>query len=163
MARTRTDAPDAVIDAPALDFAALASSAVRTEIRSGKNRFGGVNNPFIPLVRESYEEDTKEWGSGWRENSILGSQVRQMAAALRNAAQMLSDEGIGIRIKYEFRSDEDSEWKGEVVEIGDARKVPEDERKVVIKYTGRTKKEYSKSADDDTAAEEDDENGDGES
>lgn len=131
-----------VANAPKLDLASLAEEARETTVRTGRNRFGGKDNPYIPIVRETFEEDTKETGSGWRENTVPAFQVREFAAALRNAAQFLTDEGIGIRIKYEFRTDEDSKFKGEVAEIGDLKEVPDDDRPVAVKYTGRTKKQY---------------------
>jgi hypothetical protein len=142
-------------NAPLLDLAALAESVEPTTVRTGRNRFGGINNPYIPIVRETFEEDTKETGSGWRKNRLPASQVREFAAAIRNATTFLADENIGLRIKYEFRTDEDGEYNGRVIEIGDLSKVPTDDRPVDVKYTGRTKKQYG--ANDEEAEEDEDE------
>jgi hypothetical protein len=146
MARTRTDAPQEVIDAPPLNLDELATSAVETTVHSGGGRF--LNNPFIPILRESYKIDS-EGGNGWRANRVTGAQVREFVSALRNAAQQLADDDIGIRIKYEFRNDEN-----EVVELGNVKLVPEDARAVNVKYIGRPRKVYARDAS---------ENGEGES
>lgn len=137
-----------------LDLASLVETSQPTTVRTGRNRFGGEANPFIPIVRATFKEDTEVTGSGWRENRLAASQVREFAAALRNAATFLADEGIGVRIKFEFRSNEDDPEQGRVIEIGDLKRVPDDDRPVVVKYTGRTRKEYTK-GEDDTEAEED--------
>jgi hypothetical protein len=143
-----------VANTPPLDLSALVGEVKPTTVRTGRNRFGGPSNPYIPIVRETFEEDTKETGSGWRENTLQAGQVREFVAALRNAATFLKDENIGIRIKFEFRSDEDGEFQGRVIETGDITKVPSDDRPVAVKYTGRTKKQYG--ANDEEPEEDED-------
>jgi|SRR6187455_1362490 hypothetical protein len=145
--RTRQNPPPAVLAAEPLDFARLAESAERTRVRTGSTKYGGPKNPFIPLVRQSYQEDTKKKGSGWRANFITGAQTREFVKALREAAEWLADEEIGIRFKYRFRND-----AGDVVEQGNLIRtenkktgvvregVPEDDRNVEVKYTGRIRR-----------------------
>jgi hypothetical protein len=161
--RTRQNPPPAVLAAEPLDFANLATIAERTRVRTGSTKYGGPKNPFIPLVRQSYEEDTAKKGSGWRANFIKGSQTRELVKALREAAEWLSDEEIGIRFKYRFRGDD-----GEMVEQGNLIKsenkktgvvrdgVPEDDRPVEVKYTGRTRRGAP-----ETPEEDEDESGNG--
>jgi hypothetical protein len=149
MPRTRTDAPQEVLDAPALDLAELAATAQEATIRAGGGRF--ANNPFKPILEESYKID-QDGGNGWKVNRVTGAQVREFVSVLRNAAQQLAEKEIGIRIRYEFRNDE-----GEIVEIGNVKLVPEDERAVNVKYTGRPRKVYGRDAAED---EEDETNGD---
>jgi hypothetical protein len=145
--RPRQNPPPAVLAAEPLDFANLAEQAERTRVRTGSTKYGGPKNPFLPLVRQSYVEDTEKKGSGWRSNMVKGSQTRELVKALREAAEWLSDEEIGIRFKYRFRND-----AGDIVEQGnliDTKNkktgviragVPEDERTVEVKYTGRTRR-----------------------
>ena len=149
MPRVRTDAPQEVIDAPALDLSELANSAAETTVRAGGGRF--ANNPFVPLLQESYKID-QEGGNGWKFNRVTGAQVRELVSALRNAAQQLADEEIGIRIRYEFRTDENV-----VSELGNVKLVPEDARPVNVKYIGRPRKVYGRTAGED---DEDEPNGD---
>jgi len=100
MPRTRTDAPQEVLDAPALDLAELASTAQEATIRAGGGRF--ANNPFKPILEESFKID-QDGGNGWKVNRVTGAQVREFVSVLRNAAQQLAEKEIGIRIRYEFR------------------------------------------------------------
>lgn len=162
--RTRQNPPAAVLAAEPLDFATLAESAERTRIRTGSTKYGGPKNPFIPLVRTSYEEDTAKKGSGWRANMVKGSQVREFVKCLREAAEWLAEEEIGIRFKFRFRGDD-----GEMVEQGNLIKthnkktgvtregVPEDDRNVEVKYTGRTRRGADKPGENED--EEDEDNG----
>lgn len=145
--RPRVNPPPAVLAAEPLDFATLAEQAERAIVRTGSVKYGGPKNPFLPLVRQSYVEDTERKGSGWRSNMVTGAQTRELVKALREAAEWLSDEEIGIRFKYRFRNDD-----GDIVEQGNlidtknkrtgvVRKgVPEDDRSVEVKYTGRTRR-----------------------
>lgn len=149
MARTRVDPPQEVLNAPPLDLEGLAATAAETTVRAGGGRF--INNPFIPILRESYKID-QEGGNGWRVNRVTGAQVREFVSALRNAAQQLAEDDIGIRIRYAFRTNDD-----EVLEIGNVKEVPEDSRAVDVKFTGRPRKVYGRQAGED---EEDDANGD---
>lgn len=145
--RTRKDPPPAVLAAEPLDFASLAEQAERTRVRTGSTKYGGPKNPFLPLVRQSYVEDTEKKGSGWRANFITGAQTRELVKALREAAEWLSDEEIGIRFKYRFRNDDgDMVEQGNLIDTknkktGAIRKgVPEDDRPVEVKYTGRRRR-----------------------
>lgn len=145
--RTRQNPPAAVLAADPLDFATLAGEAERTRVVTGSTKYGGPKNPYLELVRLSYQEDTEKRGSGWRRNVVKGSQVRELVNCLREAAEWLTDEGIGIRFKYRFRNDAE-----DVVEQGNLRDtknkktgviregVPEDDRTVEVKYTGRTRR-----------------------
>jgi len=150
MPRVRTDAPQEVLDAPALDLADLASTAQETTVRAGGGRF--ANNPFVPILEESFKID-QDGGNGWRVNRVLGAQVREFVSALRNAAQQLAEKEIGIRIRYEFRGDDE-----EITEVGNVKLVPEDARPVNVKYTGRPRKVYGRDAAED---DEDEPNGEG--
>lgn len=145
--RARQNPPPAVLAAEPLNLAELAETAERTRVRTGSTKYGGPKNPFIPLVRQSYQEDTEKKGSGWRANFITGAQTREFVKALREAAEWLAEEEIGIRFKYKFRND-----AGDVVEQGNLIRtenkktgvvrdgVPEDDRHVEVKYTGRTRR-----------------------
>jgi hypothetical protein len=135
MARTRTtDVPEAVKNAPPLDLAALASSVEVTKPRTGGGRFG--NNPYVKLVRESYAL-TQSKRNGWSGNRIPGYHVRAFNSALRHAGTVLTDEGIGVRIRFEYTDDAEN-----VVETGNVREVPEDDRFVLVKFTGTRRRIY---------------------
>ena len=136
MARTRKDAPQTVTAAPTFDFAAAAGNVRESAPTAGGGRF--VNNPFVPVLRESFiADDAGE--NGWREVPVPGYHVRDMVSALRNATQQLAEEGIGVRIRYAYSDD------GEPVkEHGDVKRVPEDDREVLVKFLGRPRKEYDK-------------------
>jgi hypothetical protein len=135
MARTRSkDVPEAVKNAPPLDLTALASSVVVTKPRTGGGRFG--NNPYIKLIRDSYAL-TMSKRNGWGGNTVAGYHVRAFNGALRHAGTALADEGIGVRIRFEYTTN-----KGEVVETGNVREVPEDEREVLVKFTGTRRRIY---------------------
>jgi hypothetical protein len=135
MARTRSqNVPDAVKNAPPLDLTALAANVVVTKPRHGGGRF--ANNPYVKLVRESYVA-TMANRNGWQGNSIAGYHVRDFNSALRNAGQVLGIEGIGVRIRFEYTDD-----NGTVVETGNVREVPEDERTVLVKFTGTRRRIY---------------------
>jgi hypothetical protein len=169
--RTRQNPPAAVLAAEPLDFATLAEEAERTQVRTGSVKYGGPKNPYLPLIRDSYNEDTEKRGSGWRRNIVTGAQTRELVNCLREAAEWLTDEGIGIRFKYRFRND-----AGDVVEQGNLRDtknkktnvirpgVPEDERTVEVKYTGRTRRgaeepdEDEENGDEEEVTEEDETN-----
>jgi len=154
--RSRQNPPAAVLAAEPLDFASLAEEAERTQVRTGSVKYGGPKNPYLELVRLSYQEDNEKRGSGWRRNVVTGAQTRELVNCLREAAEWLTDEGIGIRFKYRFRNDD-----GDVVEQGNLRKtenkktgvvrdgVPEDDRNVEVKYTGRTRRGAEEPDDDD--------------
>lgn len=161
--RPRQNPPTAVLAAEPLDYGTLADNAQRTTVTTGGGRYGGQNNPFIPLVRASYEEDTENRGSGWREIMVTGAQVRDLVGALRAAAEYLAGEEIGIRFKFQYRND-----SGDIVEQGNVRDVknrktdqvrlgvPEDDRNVAVKFTGRTRR-----GAEETVEEEDDDSGTG--
>ena len=135
MARTRSkNVPDAVKNAPPLDLDALASSIVVTTPRTGGGRF--ANNPYVKVVRESYAI-TKARGNGWRGNTIQGYHVRDFNSALRHAGTVLTDEGIGVRIRFEYTDDE-----GKIVTTGNVRDVPEDDRAVLVQFTGTRRRIY---------------------
>jgi hypothetical protein len=135
MARTRSkDVPEAVKNAPPLDLTALASTVVVTKPRTGGGRF--ANNPYVKIVRESYAL-TQSKRNGWGGNTVAGYHVRDFNSALRHAGTVLSDEGIGVRIRFEFTND-----AGEVIETGNVREVPEDDRFVLVKFTGTRRRIY---------------------
>jgi len=135
MARTRSkDVPEAVKNAPPLDLAALAANVVATKPRHGGGRF--ANNPYVQLVRDSYVA-TLAGRNGWSGNSIAGYHVRDFNSALRNAGQVLGIEGIGVRIRFEYTDD-----SGTIVETGNVREVPEDDRTVLVKFTGTRRRIY---------------------
>jgi hypothetical protein len=135
MARTRSkDVPEAVKNAPPLDLTALASTVVVTKPRTGGGRF--ANNPYVKIVRESYAL-TQSKRNGWGGNTVAGYHVRDFNSALRHAGTVLADEGIGVRIRFEFTND-----AGEVVETGNVREVPEDDRFVLVKFTGTRRRIY---------------------
>lgn len=134
MARNRTNAPDAVRDAPELDLSALAEASVTVRPRMGGGRF--ANNPFIPRVRASYDA-ALAGQNGWRGNTVPGFSARELAAALRHAGTALQDDGIGVRIRFEFTNDE-----GSIVEHGNVKEVPEDGRPVTVKYLGNRRRVY---------------------
>lgn len=129
MARGRTDAPDTVKNAPAIDLGTLAGSVKPSRVTS--------SNPFVPILRDSYKA-AQAGENGWLENTVPGYHVRRFASALRNATQSLVTENIGVRIRYAFKMDDGTE-----VEKGDIKIVPEDERPVTVKFCGRTRKDYS--------------------
>jgi hypothetical protein len=135
MARTRSkDVPEAVKNAPPLDLTALASTVVVTKPRTGGGRF--ANNPYVKIVRESYALAQSK-RNGWGGNTVAGYHVRDFNSALRHAGTVLTDEGIGVRIRFEFTND-----AGEVVETGNVREVPEDDRFVLVKFTGTRRRIY---------------------
>lgn len=135
MARTRSkNVPDAVKNAPPLDLSALASATVVTTPRTGGGRF--ANNPYVGLLRESYALNQAH-KNGWRGNAVQGFHVRELNGALRHAGTVLADEGIGVRIRFEFTDDE-----GNVVPTGDVRSVPEDDRTVLVQFTGTRRRVY---------------------
>lgn len=155
MARTRKVVPEAVKTAPPLNFDLMVEEVKETTVQLRPAQEGGMK--LLPILRESFK--LGEAGENpWRENRIEGRQVRQLGGAFRVASEILGKEepAIGISIRYAFRNDE-----GEVVEIGNVRQVPEDERPVLVKYRGITRKDYS-SADDtaDIDEDEDDEDDD---
>ena len=142
MARTRKDAPETVKNAPPLDLASLASVVREEKVQAGGSRW--ANNPFVPLLRESFIlDDGGE--NGWKGLDVAGSQVRELVAALRNAANQLANDEIGIRLRFAFDNDE-----GVPVEQGnllpDVKNnkpgVPEDDRLVTVKFLGRPRKVY---------------------
>ena len=148
MARNRDDAPQAVKDAPALDLGGLVGKVKETRVVS--------SNPFVPVLRESFQASQTEGGNGWREVTVPGYHVRRFASALRNATQSLISENIGVRIRYAFIDDEENQ-----VEKGDLKIVPEDSRDVIVKFTGRVRKDYSVTGNGDGSdADTDDDNGD---
>ncbi len=135
MARTRSkNVPDAVKNAPPLDLTALAASAVTTVPRTGGGRF--ANNPYVKLVRESYALN-KARKNGWLGNTVQGYHVRDFNSALRNAGTAVADDGIGVRIRFEYTNDE-----GAVVTTGNVREVPEDDRAVLVQFTGTRRRIY---------------------
>lgn len=134
MARNRANAPAAVKDAPALDLSALAEASVTVRPRMGGGRF--ANNPFIPRVRASYDAAVAGQ-NGWRGNTVPGFSARELAAALRHAGTALQDDGIGVRIRFEYTDDE-----GTIVEHGNVKEVPEDDRPVTVKYLGNRRRVY---------------------
>jgi hypothetical protein len=136
MARTRSqeNLPEAVKNAPPLDLAALAASVVVTKPRTGGGRF--ANNPYIKLIRDSYEL-VKAGRNGWIGNTVQGYHVRDFNGALRHAGNALTDENIGVRIRFEYTNNE-----GEVTETGAVRDVPEDDRAVLVKFTGTRRRIY---------------------
>ncbi len=135
MARTRSkNVPDAVKNAPPLDLTALAASAVTTVPRTGGGRF--ANNPYVKLVRESYALN-KARKNGWLGNTVQGYHVRDFNSALRHAGTAVADDGIGVRIRFEYTNDE-----GAVVTTGNVREVPEDDRAVLVQFTGTRRRIY---------------------
>jgi len=135
MARKRSqNVPDAVKNAPPLDLDALASSVIVTTPRTGGGRF--ANNPYVKVVRESYAL-TKVKRNGWRGNTVQGYHVRDFNSALRHAGTVLSDEGIGVRIRFEYTNDE-----GAIVTTGNVREVPEDDRAILVQFTGTRRRIY---------------------
>lgn len=135
MARTRSkNVPDAVKNAPPLDLTALAASAVTTVPRTGGGRF--ANNPYVKLVRESYALN-KARKNGWLGNTVQGYHVRDFNSALRHAGTVLADDGIGVRIRFEYTNDESA-----VVTTGNVREVPEDDRAVLVQFTGTRRRIY---------------------
>lgn len=134
MARGRSNTPDQVKNAPPLDLAALAAQAVTVKPRTGGGRY--ANNPYVPLVRESYKLHMDR-RNGWKGNTVPGFHVRDLNGALRHAGMTLNDDGIGVRIRFEYRND-----AGELVEHGNVREVPEDGRDVTVKYLGTKRRVY---------------------
>ncbi len=136
MARTRSQEslPEAVKNAPPLDLTALAASVVVTKPRTGGGRF--ANNPYVKVVRDSYAL-TKANRNGWVGNTIQGYHVRDFNSALRHAGNVLAEENIGVRIRFEYTNDE-----GAIVETGAVRDVPEDDRTVLVKFTGTRRRIY---------------------
>jgi hypothetical protein len=134
MARTRKNPPAAVVEAPPLDFTQLASNVRVDTMQGGASR--RAYNPFTDILRESYlKDDAGE--NGVRAVDVQGSQVRALVRQLRNAAEQLANEDIGLRLKFTFQNDE-----GREIEIGALPQVPEDSRPVTVKFLGRPRKVY---------------------
>ena len=127
------------------DFASLAETVREDNMATGGSRF--ANNPFVPLLRQSYEFD-QVGKNGVKALDITGAQVAEVVVALRNAAIQLANEEIGIRIRYRFVQDD-----GTTVEIGNEKSVPKDERPVTVKFLGRPKKIYLTDAEKAEAVE----------
>lgn len=142
MARTRKDAPESVLNAPPVNLAILAETVREEKVSAGGTRW--INNPFVALLRESYLlDDGGE--NGWKGFDVQGAQVRQVVAALRNAANQLANDEIGIRLRYSFVNDEgvQTEQGNLHADEKNARPaVPEDDRKVTVKFLGRPRKIY---------------------
>jgi hypothetical protein len=116
---------------PALNLADLAAAAVPSTMDRVPN------NPFIGTLRESYEADTAGQNGIMELPPVRGDQVKRVIYALRSAADYLATEGIGLRLRYQWADD-----SGEVQEGTDDGAVPTDDRPVIVKYLGRTRKEY---------------------
>lgn len=165
MARTRSNTPAAVKNAAPIDLAALAQDTRVSKPTTGGSRF--ANNPFVAILRDSFNAD-ESGENGWRENTMAGYHVFDFTAALRHATTVLADEGIGVRIRYSFVDDE-----GRTVEQGNLRDVtekdsdtvvkygvPEDDRDVTVKYTGRRRKVYGADGSNGNGSDVDGDDGD---
>ena len=137
MANTRKNAPAAVTTAPPIDFASLAANVTTATITTGGGRF--ANNPFVPLLRASYDAD-QAGDNGWRQNVVPGYHVRELVAALRNAQMQLAGDEIGLRLRYAYTVERDG--ADVAVENGRLDDVPEDDRSVNVMFLGRPRKVY---------------------
>jgi hypothetical protein len=141
MARTRKNAPEAVKAAPAVDFFALAAGVTEDKlVTAGSTKW--KDNPFVAILRESYIQDNAGENGVKSTPEVMASQVkRYVLPALRNAAEQLANEDIGIRIKFIYADND-----GVVQETGNlaqfVKDTGEDERPVRVKFLGRPKKIY---------------------
>lgn len=141
MARPRKNAPATVTEAPTVDLASLAADVREDKLTSpGSKRWAG--NPFVEILRESYLQDNAGENGVKSTPEVMASQVKgQVLPALRNAAEQLANDDIGIRIKFYYSNDE-----GVTVETGNlaqfVKDTHEDERPVRVKFLGRPKKIY---------------------
>lgn len=139
MARTPKNASTA--SAPAVDLADLAGKVTEdTMTTPGSKRW--IGNPFVALLRESFLQDDAGENGVKSTPEVQAAQVkRQVLPALRNAAEQLANDDIGIRIKFYYVND-----AGEVVETGNlgkfVKETHEDARAVRVKFLGRPKKVY---------------------
>ena len=151
MARTRKDTPATVATAPPVDFAKVAASARESAPVAGGGRF--ANNPFVDLLRKSFEADAAG-DNGWREVTVSGYYVREIAAALRAATETLAAENVGVRIRYAYTEDDETFTEhGRLKDVTDKEGnvqlgVPEDDRYVTVKFLGRPRRQ--RSAEDET-------------
>ena len=123
------------------DLAKLAEASRPTTVTTAGN-LNGPDNPFLPRVRASYEQDKREYDSGWQELPITSDQFGDVVASLRALSQWFGStkngkkvEPIGVHIRAEYQPD----GMDHTVEVGpkDFDDIPDDGREVFVKYTGR--------------------------
>jgi hypothetical protein len=130
MARKRTQPAPA--DAPAFDLASVANPetvAVPARAMSASARF--ADNPLVQVLRDSFNElDPALKG---RQLSVAGYHVTDVTSAIRDAADKLSDDGIGASIVYDW---------GPNTQTAVLKDVPKDATPVQVIFSGKPRKDY---------------------
>ena len=121
-----------------LSLADLAEKSTDTKIQTA-GALNGEQNPFLKMVRESYEADVRLTDSGWKEVPMPSTMLDDAITSLRGLSTWFGKVGepIGVHIRVEYQPDD----ANGTVEVGpkDFEEIPRDGREVFLKYTGRTR------------------------
>lgn len=135
MARKSNTAPAPDFDINALTDETVADMPSRAVTAPRSKRFD--NNPFVDRVRDSFN------AKKGRQVTVPGYHVKDVSFALRDAAEKLATESIGVRVVYSF---------GDTV-TAKLKDVPVDtDTPVTVMYEGQERKRYL-SADEKREAE----------
>lgn len=146
MARTRKaknstegDTVSAAFDLSALAVDEIDEMPARSSSGSGPtDRF--PDNPFVQKLRSSHESAEGERG---RALNVPAVHVKNVTAAIRNAADKLAGEGIGTRIVYRWVSHQDADGIDVLVTTAKFSEVPTGPNcSVRIMFEGKDRKRY---------------------
>lgn len=122
----------ATFDLNALDVSTVETLPARGSNGSGRNdRF--PDNPFVQRLRDSFAAPA---GEGGRCVTVPVEHVTEVVAAIRNAADKLTEEEIGARIVFSF------EREGDTVHTAKVSDLPKSDAVIAILFEGKTRKRY---------------------